>query len=277
MTHCVFVHHYFAVLLQKPWEKVKVMLTLISHEQRVGKTSAFTKLGEDVLGNNLFLSVPDARLIVDKFDVLKHNRLLILINEIDDASVKKHEAKLKSLITEKEQTIEKKGIDAMTFDDYSNVVATTNHGIKVDREDGRTAVFECKKQKTEYYNGQYTELMNYPNFGDIMLTHYLTYELKYTDVYNHIPQTFVRKQMQYDSATIAYKYAVDVALEKFKGKRVLSAEVYQDFNHHCWHIGVSTQYKATESNFRRQVCSGTGITFARTIKNNKKVYVLDFP
>ena len=131
--------------LQKPDMKNKTALIIAGKQQGTGKSwvaEIISKLhghfGEPNVGN--------MKTICGDFNAKLINKTLVVVNEVEnvDNSMWYNGDTLKSLITDDTVIIEKKGIDAMTYDNCANFIFVSNNErpINIDNNDRRYAVFE---------------------------------------------------------------------------------------------------------------------------------------
>lgn len=116
---------WFAHMVQKPRERPGTAVVLRG-PQGVGKT----KIGE-AFGSLLtshYALVSDPRYVVGQFNAHMAKCLLLQADEAVWAGDKKAEGRLKSLVTEKHQMIEQKGVDSIQMPNYVRLMMTSNEG-----------------------------------------------------------------------------------------------------------------------------------------------------
>ncbi len=116
---------WFAHMVQRPRERPGTAVVLRG-PQGVGKT----KIGE-AFGSLLtahYALVSDPRYVVGQFNSHMSKCLLLQADEAVWAGDKKAEGRLKSLVTEKHQMIEQKGVDSIQMPNYVRLLMTSNEG-----------------------------------------------------------------------------------------------------------------------------------------------------
>jgi hypothetical protein len=140
------VYEYFKCwishIVKTPYNKTNVAIILYSMIGGVGKnpiTDALCKLFKKYSGH--IENIDD---ITKNFNTHLTNKLFIYGDEIN-ANAKKVSDKLKQVITRPTQNLEKKGIDSIEIDDYSNYIFTTNNEncFKIEEGDRRLLMVKC--------------------------------------------------------------------------------------------------------------------------------------
>jgi hypothetical protein len=116
-------------------------------------------IGKRVMGENAFYQMTGMGHLVGRFNSPTSGKLLICADEVDARTKHKCDV-LKTSITQKTRNTEKKGKDAETVRDFSNLVITTNHSdaIKIEETDRRYFVQEITtwwntiQEKDDYFN-----------------------------------------------------------------------------------------------------------------------------
>lgn len=148
-------HEYFlnwlAHIVQKPWEKTKVMPIFMSQVEGTGKSMFFNWFGKTLLGEKYYYSTAKTSHIVGRFNSMMENRLLVIFNEVRRSDTKDEVSTLKDIIDSPTLTIENKGIDAREIENYCNFATTTNNDIPFafGENDRRYTGIESKVGKLE--------------------------------------------------------------------------------------------------------------------------------
>jgi len=160
--HSDFLSLYFAHILQLPSKKTNVNI-VVSGKDGTGKSILFDYFRNMILGPELSSQTDDADELFCRFSNLLPNKVLIQLDEISkkDFDGKKAE-KLKNITVSKTINYEKKGVDTITLNNYSNTVMTTNNEftISVSQTDRRNVFFKCKEthmQDPEYFSNLVSE------------------------------------------------------------------------------------------------------------------------
>lgn len=152
-----FILLYFAHILQLPSKKTNVNI-VVSGKDGTGKSIIFDYFRNMILGKDLSSQTDDADELFCRFSNIAVNKLFIQIDEIcrKDFEGKKAE-KLKNITVSPTINYEKKGVDTITLNNYSNTVMTTNNEftIAISQTDRRNVFFKCKEthmQDPEYFS-----------------------------------------------------------------------------------------------------------------------------
>ncbi|GAQ92179.1 hypothetical protein KFL_009390050 [Klebsormidium nitens] len=135
--------------VQRPWRKIQVAL-VFRGPQGCGKSTLWDFYGLKILGSKLYLYCNEIEKVIGRFNSLGVNKLLIVLDEAGNwGGAYKMNDRIKSAITQETTCLEHKGQDAITVQDRSNIVFTTNHSWPVKREadDRRYSCQECSGVK----------------------------------------------------------------------------------------------------------------------------------
>ncbi|MEG6503679.1 MULTISPECIES: primase-helicase family protein [unclassified Desulfovibrio] len=127
--HYSYLIKWFAHMIQYPSKKAGVAL-VIKGEKGTGKTGFISKLAEKILGEHYML-VSSSHDIYGNFNSQQYAKLLITFDEAIWNGGKSMEGRLKSLITDTNILIEKKGMDAEIKKNYSRYILLTNEKFSV--------------------------------------------------------------------------------------------------------------------------------------------------
>lgn len=150
---------WIASIIQRPEFKTKVAPILYSRTHGTGKNS-FVDGVVAILGRNNCGVVESIDDITRNFNAHLCNKLFIYGDEIN-ANAKKVADRLKQVITRPEQNLEKKNVDAVLVDDFTNWLFTTNNEncFKVEEGCRRLLMVHCNEMKqTEYSAKSYAEI-----------------------------------------------------------------------------------------------------------------------
>ena len=136
---------WLAHIIQKPNIKTKISPILFSQTHGTGKNSVVDGC-RFIIGTALCATVNDIEDVTKNFNSHLCNRLLIYGDEIN-ANAKKVADKLKAVITRPTCNLEKKGVDAIEIDDFTNWIFTSNNenNIKIEKGDRRFLMIRCKE------------------------------------------------------------------------------------------------------------------------------------
>ena len=138
-----------AVLVEK--RRPQVAVVLCSSEHGAGKGLVLDSfIGAKLMGKGSYVQIGDINAIVGQFNDLSVNRLLINADEASSygAAFKQNNI-MRSLITEPTRKWERKGLDPVQADNFTNLVVTTNDAVpvKVECSDRRYFVLTPSSSK----------------------------------------------------------------------------------------------------------------------------------
>ncbi len=125
--HYEYVINWFAHILQKPWSKISVLLALQS-EEGAGKGVVMEMIGE-IMGSSTFKAVASASGIVGEFNGELEGKCLIDLDEAIWGGSKEIASKMKNLITERRQQVNKKHKETYEIDNSTAFMITTNNEL----------------------------------------------------------------------------------------------------------------------------------------------------
>ena len=228
-----YFKQWIAHIVKTPYKKTNVAIVLYSEVGGIGKnaiTDALCKLFENYSAH--LESIED---LTKNFNSHLTNKLFIYGDEIN-ANAKKISDKLKQIITRPKQNLEKKGIDSISLDDYSNYLFTTNNenSFKLDNEDRRYVMIRAPNvplEKTDYDN--FYKFINDKDNMNELYNFFMNYE---NDSYNvgtgRAPITEYKKEIIYEN-TPAYKQFVFNNIERLAGDCLTSSELNQEITEYA--------------------------------------------
>lgn len=197
-----YILDWIAHIIQKPYEKTKVLILLYSKEQQIGKNIIIEFLINFVLGRDLSLATIGTNSLTTRFNGDTQKKILFNCNELPaiDGSRNAQFDTLKSLITESSRDFEIKNGPKWSGPNYCNVIATTNHNFTYHTEegDGRTFAVEvsCRYKRNFEYFKELNKVLNQEG-ADHFLTFLLQREI--TNDLRNIPETNLKKDMMVQS------------------------------------------------------------------------------
>ena len=120
-----YVLNWYAHILQRPWDKTRVSLSVKSRLEGAGKTIVDESVGV-VIGDKYYVEISDESQVLGQFTSVLANKLLVVMDEAVWGGDKKSHGKLLSTITGSKQKIECKGVDAIFVDSYINLRQNSN-------------------------------------------------------------------------------------------------------------------------------------------------------
>ena len=162
--HYIFMLKYLASIIQRPSRPTGVLI-LLKGLQGTGKGTIFDNFREYVLGDELSIQTEGLSPIFDRFSNVMVNKLLVQADEISMGEFLSNniKEKIKNRTTIKKIQYEKKGIDPITINNYSNFILTTNNdnSIVIPYDDRRFVVFQTTDKylhNTKYFSDLHNHL-----------------------------------------------------------------------------------------------------------------------
>jgi hypothetical protein len=176
-----YLLQWLAQLIQNPCVKTQVFIILKS-EPGSGKNIILDMISKKIIGEYAVDTAAPERVFFGNFNSLLSNKVLVVCNEAGNG-MRSCIDRIKDVVTSPTINIEKKGIDPIVFDNYANVIATTNNRapIPISPEDRRLVLLDvsmAKKGDEEYFN-KLLEIYN-NDLAISALYHYLLEEVKIT-------------------------------------------------------------------------------------------------
>jgi hypothetical protein len=160
-----YLMNYFAHMLQKPLEQPGVAI-ILTGAKGVGKDTLLDFLRLHVIGPAFSHNYTETRQFFDKHDVDRKDKFFIKVEDSDSALCKQHAKDLRARITARESTINPKGRDPITYNNYARYFFTANQAVPVGINDDNDrerrfailAVSAMLKGNTEFWVRCYTRL-----------------------------------------------------------------------------------------------------------------------
>ena len=136
-----YILDWFAMKLQKPWIKMAVVPCLKSKEGS-GKNIILNMFKK--IMDKYYISVANINQILGDFNGIIEAKMLIDLDEVSYGGNKAQCNKLKSLITEDRQVVNKKNKEMYEIDNYADYIITTNeyYFLYVDKDSRRFVCYE---------------------------------------------------------------------------------------------------------------------------------------
>jgi hypothetical protein len=208
-----YILNWLAHLFQFPDKKTGIMLLFKSTKQGAGKNIIFDFIKEWIYGDKNCLEINDIDQLTSKFNSLVGHKLLTLCDEVGMFGTDhKNADKLKNIITQKTQRIEKKGMDAYTVNDYNNFIALTNNdwAMKIECGDRRHVCCELSNEQVDNkaYFDEIGECFN-SECGNIFYSMLLFRDISNWNKLN-IPMTELKREMKLNSTVPSVLFMIDV-------------------------------------------------------------------
>jgi hypothetical protein len=127
-----YIWDWLAHMFQRPWQLPEVALVLMG-DQGIGKNVFVEVLGK-LVGYYIMLTDPEQ--LIGRFSGHLEGKLLIFLNEATWGGNRSALGKLKSLISDKNMPVERKGLDIVQAKNYARVIIASNAKYPVHLEQG---------------------------------------------------------------------------------------------------------------------------------------------
>jgi putative DNA primase/helicase len=195
-----YVLNWLAHLIQRPCDKAGVPVILMKSEQGAGKNLFWDFMGR-VMGNKYIVTINDLDDLTNKFNTRTEGKLLTILNEIQNYGGNfKNNEKLKSILTDITQTIEPKGKESYTINNFSRSIMLTNNdwATKISNDDRRYLPIDVsnhRKGDNEYFKNLANVINNDKNAE--VFFHFLSQmDISDFDI-REIPHTQLKENMKW--------------------------------------------------------------------------------
>lgn len=198
--HYQYLIKWLADIVQRPQIKAGVAVVLQS-DQGAGKNIFFNWFNKYILGRRHSITISHLEKITGRFNSSLEGKMLVVVNEVCSKD-KKHDQFeiMKTLITDEEQQVERKGLESMTIDSYSRFVFCSNsekpiHIESGNSEDRRYFVLKFKKPNDSFnYFKTLAQNMN-QDTADHFYTYLMDLDLNNFNI-TQFPITEAREEIQ---------------------------------------------------------------------------------
>jgi len=195
-----YILSWISHIIKTPYKKTNIAIILYSLIGGIGKNAfidCLVKLFDKYTGK--LESIED---ITNKFNVNLTNKLFIYGDEIC-AKASKLNDRLKNVITRPQQNLERKNIDPILINDYSNYIFTTNNqnAFKVESNDRRLFFVECTEKilPNQFFENYYNEINDEIKINEL----YNFFKNYKNDKWNigvdRVPMTKLKKELEYEN------------------------------------------------------------------------------
>ena len=178
LNYFEYIQNWIAHLFQKPEEKPQVAIVLKAG-QGTGKGTFVDPIGT-IIGSH-YSHCTKSEHLTGRFNGHLENKILIFADEFFCGS-KQATDKLKGMITEKTDSIERKGIDTIEVPSFSRMIMASNHENIINTEIDERRYFyleisESQKQNQTYFAKLHNAIQS-KGFHEKLLNYYLTRDIK---------------------------------------------------------------------------------------------------
>lgn len=275
--HTQFLHDYLANMVQRPWQKSQVALSLYG-SQGCGKGIIFEFFRLKVLGTHCsFQTSKPENDLFGRFANGAVNRVCIQVDEVK--SLHDHADQLKDFITNPTVNYEKKGKDTIVVSNFANLILTSNNAnaLTVTADDRRFTLFHCSsvhKGEVEYFNSLGAHLER-PEVARAYYQYLMSLDLsQYPTSFQHKrPITEYYKEAQHNSIPVISRFFSALVNSEPTERTFPCRQLYKSYE--TFQIAGNYKYLMTETAFGRDAKKIRGVQFKKTAQCN--LYILDLP
>jgi hypothetical protein len=274
-AHTQFIHDYLANIIQRPWQKSQVALSLYG-AQGCGKGIIFEFFRLKILGTHCSYqtSKPDNDLF-GRFANGAVNRVCIQVDEVK--SLHDHADQLKDFITNPTVNYEQKGKDTIVVNNFANLILTSNNAnaLTVSTDDRRFALFQCTsvhKGDTQYFANLGAHLER-PEVARAYYQYLMGVDLsEYPTSFQHKrPVTEYYKEVQHNSIPVFARFMSAQVNSEHSATQINARDLYAKYE--LFRTKGNYKFVMTETSFGREVKKVAGVSFKRNSAG--RVYQLD--
>lgn len=249
-----YIKCWFAHILRNPNIKTKVAVVLYSKTHGTGKNT-FVDYLIKILGRLLCGQVECIDDITKNFNAHLCNKLLIYGDEIN-ANAKRVADRLKQVITRPTQNLEKKNIDAVEIEDFTNWIFTTNNEncFKIEEGDRRMLMVRCRELYQFAISAECYEEMADKDILKQMFSFFYHYEQseesikkfgKFNIGSDRVIETQYKRDLLYENRP-AYIQAFFKEPELFINQKIKATQLYEITQQFAKRKFLSSNYTSTE-------------------------------
>lgn len=272
-AHTQFIHDYLANIIQRPWQKTQVALSLYG-SQGCGKGIIFEFFRLKILGTHCSYqtSKPDNDLF-GRFANGAVNRVCIQVDEVK--SLHDHADQLKDFITNPTVNYEQKGKDTIVVNNFANLILTSNNAnaLTVSTDDRRFALFQCTsvhKGDTQYFANLGAHLER-PEVARAYYQYLMGVDLsEYPTSFQHKrPVTEYYKEVQHNSIPVFARFMSALVNSEDSEPSTPASELYNRYVQ--FHTKGNYKFVMTQNSFGREVKKVAGVSSKKT-KSTRDYY-----
>lgn len=227
-----YILSWIAFIVQNPGKKTNTCLIILG-EEGTGKTM-FTTVICKLFGNYALSNIASIDDVVGQFNSVTENKMIVVLNEVNaaenTANKKAIHNKLKTLITEDINIINRKGIDQYEAENVSNYIICSNefNPILISENDRRYVVTEVSngvKKNTIYFRNLFNSFDG--EFYINLYNYFRLYDIRNFDL-TQIPMTEKRQSMM-NMGLDSLVFYIKQNLDKYEHPRFTATQAYNDY------------------------------------------------
>lgn len=234
-----FLLKWLARIIQYPGQKtecavlIRDMGSLFKESGGIGKNLLIDFFGKKILGKKYYHVVSENRELYEDFNTSFNDKLLVFVEEAGGKENYDHKNDMKSKITKKDISVQGKGDNRFTTEDFCNYIFTTNNEKPLPIDKRRFAVFDSltdKRGDIEYFEYLTNHLDKFET--SLAFYHYLK-NLNTWDsiikIQSAIPDTLARSELIRNSACQFMKWLASFETLYFLKERHTATDTYLNF------------------------------------------------
>lgn len=224
-----YTNDYIAHMFQNPCQKPGTGMLLYGLGGE-GKDRFSTFLG-NLLGLDYFIKYNNLGVINKQFNSMNRNKILVVLNEVDDKSSFKNHGSLNDLFTRESENIEPKGIDPDNCPCYKRVIINTNYRDTLYMDNAmrrRVTLYEVSDKRVgdfEYFN-EVSMLIEDKEFLKQAYTYYTT-----RDISKFKPRKLPETRYKYEQILLniksSYKFIMQLAEVDIGLHNIIYKDLYE--------------------------------------------------
>jgi len=280
--------------LQNLNEPIKVALLLKSTTEGTGKGKLCDFLGR-IVGLQYYNKTDKIDTIFGRFNSGMCDKLLVVLDEINNSRVKDYEENIKSRITEDYITKEDKGLTAIgNYKNTASFIFLTNNDfpLKISQTDRRFCILDCteKVQSNEYYE-EYIEFFKNDKTIYCFYKYLMNKDISKFNIKDDRPKSQLADDIKEASKPIIYNFieylATEVEYDEYNS--VLDYCFNKDDKYNCAIINGCDLYKIYKKwlyfNYGNKIESNNTrfgldikkfISYTITIDNDERLYIKEY-
>lgn len=224
-----YMTNWFAHIIQKPGVKTGTVITLYSKLQGVGKSTLIDFIGYKVIGNDHYYSTQLASDLTGTHANGQRNRVLINLDELKFSDTKEYHQFFKNFATAPKVTLNRKNIDIIQLDNFSNLITSTNVHMMwlLEAQERRNVLIECSDDLKGQYD-YFTELQSHlsrPEVARAMYDYLMKVDIENFHPERDRPKTELYNEIQSVSIPVMERFLYSICAPPEDAAQLLPQEL----------------------------------------------------
>jgi hypothetical protein len=204
---------WVATLIAQPGVKMEYACLLVSESQGIGKTTLASKILAPLVGVQNTSWPTESEIVGSEFNTWLANKRLVIVNEIYSGHSWKAYNKLKSIITDRDVTVNQKYQRPYTIENWCHIFACSNSlkALRIEEDDRRW--FYPSLSESGWPKEKFTELNNWLSSGglQIIMDWAECFKGGYVNAGERAPMTIRKRAVIEDSRSEAQRECLELA------------------------------------------------------------------